>query len=529
MTRLVLLVAAALSACAAPDGERYWGQVESHLAELAGAPLVSANWEGRYRPYVFRDGRFVALIPPDGAPPELDLHAPTALSATELLLSGSESGKPWFDVFRWDMPTHTLTNLTATPEIDDGDFCVDPQSRRIAYRAGGRERFAVVAEGTLRELPDAGAPAFTSCVFTDADTLVGVARSNTGAALYRCAVGEPGVRCEQRQALDDTDDVTRLFRIPPDAVGVVARLRDRPFRRPYRLAPTLDAMTPVALPAPARGDVLDSDGTAARYSLHGRYRSSLAPADPATVFAQRCIADACWAVVATPRIPRTLARLEGGRWVPVVHPKIAIPPGIRRPRQVWMRGSSGRAYQAFWFGPRATEKVVVWWHGGPRESVSPRFNPYFARLNQLGFGVLAVNYPGSTGRGRSYEARFDDASLLDCASAVWSHLHARGARYVVSWSVSSGNVAQLVLLRNDFPLSGIVDQAGWGQVALRIEAERRGVPVYTIRGRQDVHARSESEKVDLWYDGGHDVTLPAQWTAVMDGVGRFLGGLATAW
>src|SRR5262249_12631290 len=46
---------------------------------------------------------------------------------------------------------------------------------------------------------------------------------------------------------------------------------------------------------------------------------------------------------------------------------------------------------------------IVWLHGGPHEQVSPRFNPYFDFLVRLGYAVVALNYPGSTGIGNGYE------------------------------------------------------------------------------------------------------------------------------
>jgi alpha-beta hydrolase superfamily lysophospholipase len=49
--------------------------------------------------------------------------------------------------------------------------------------------------------------------------------------------------------------------------------------------------------------------------------------------------------------------------------------------------------------------IVVWLHGGPHEDVSPRYNVYFAGLLGLGYGVYALNYPGSTGAGNDYELR----------------------------------------------------------------------------------------------------------------------------
>ncbi|MBB2950159.1 MULTISPECIES: S9 family peptidase [Sphingobacterium] len=46
---------------------------------------------------------------------------------------------------------------------------------------------------------------------------------------------------------------------------------------------------------------------------------------------------------------------------------------------------------------------VVWLHGGPNEQVSLRYNRYFYSLLESGVGVIAINYPGSTGKGNKRE------------------------------------------------------------------------------------------------------------------------------
>ncbi|MCF8716350.1 hypothetical protein JM658_16085 [Joostella atrarenae] len=62
----------------------------------------------------------------------------------------------------------------------------------------------------------------------------------------------------------------------------------------------------------------------------------------------------------------------------------------------------------FIFTPKDTMKIkdyVVWLHGGPNEQVSPRYNPIINSLNEKGYGVICINYKGSTGIGNSYEMR----------------------------------------------------------------------------------------------------------------------------
>src|SRR5882672_6922833 len=81
----------------------YWGQVQSHLEVLGDAPLVAANWHGRYRPYVFVREAFVPLLhrePADIA--DVDLMSPVAVSADEVLLLGSAAGRAEYDLFLYD-------------------------------------------------------------------------------------------------------------------------------------------------------------------------------------------------------------------------------------------------------------------------------------------------------------------------------------------------------------------------------------------------------------------------------------------
>ena len=142
-------------------------------------------------------------------------------------------------------------------------------------------------------------------------------------------------------------------------------------------------------------------------------------------------------------------------------------------------------------------------------------------MNQLGYGVLAVNYPGSTGRGSEYEHRFEDERwLVDCVDAVWTYLRDNEIRVVVSWSVSTGNRMQAVLLHRELPVSALVDQSGWGRSTLLEETGRRGIPFFTIRGRHD--PKSPIARVDYWYPGGHDVTSADEFAGLFAAAEPFL-------
>ena len=83
---------------------------------------------------------------------------------------------------------------------------------------------------------------------------------------------------------------------------------------------------------------------------------------------------------------------------------------VRQPAPRGVRGRDGMVHYVF-VGDSLTSSWVVWLHGGPDEQVSPRYNLYFDHLARLGFGVVALNYPGSTGIGSRYELRGVPESL----------------------------------------------------------------------------------------------------------------------
>ncbi len=497
----------------------YWGQTQSHLEALDDAPLIAANWHGRYRPYVHGRDAFAPLL--TGDHPEIadvDLVSPLPVSPHQVLLLGSASGRPEYDLYLYDRASGALSNATATPAIDEGRPCIDVATGLLAYRTGTGEQIARVGDG-LSPLAHGRLPAFEACTWVDATTLLGIERVGRTSRMHRCRVEANAIACEPTAALDTMETVTG-FQRPRSPLAVVARRRGEMFRRPWVLSTAFDGLAPAAAPD-TQGDVLDFDGDGAlRVGFQGRYRSSLASGSDATVYVVRRIGAATYAIIATDRMTRTLARLEHGTWQPLRDPSVAMPARIATPLEVWMRSPAGEVYQAFYFGAPHPERVVVWWHGGPAESISPRFNPYFHRLNELGFGVLAVNYPGSTGRGAVYEARFLADMLGDCVRATWAYLRENAIGTVVSWSVSSGISVQSALLAQQVPISAIVDQAAWGRSHVRADAARRGIPTFAIRGRYDPYGPIDT--VDHWYPGGHDVTTADDFASLFAAVAPFL-------
>jgi hypothetical protein len=520
-TLALALVALPGAAAERPAG---WGQAQSFLEELDGAPLLAAEWTGRFRPYRFDGTRCVPLVAV-AAEAELaavDLFSPTPAGAGELMLVGTESGRPEHDLYRLDVASGRVAALTSTPGLDEGSFCVERGSGLVAYRADAGERFARLAGGQLRPLAGA-APPFERCRWLDGRTLVGAAGQLGAWRLHRCAVAGESVDCRPTRAFSSLRDFSDFTRLPDGRLAAIGLARAESRRRAHPLAPDLSALARPAS-APAESDELEWAGAVARVGAGGRYRASVAPDSDATVFRLRALGEALFGIVGDARTPRTLARLEGGGWrflCTAGAPAVADAPA---PVELEIVDPGGRRHPALRFGPERADSIVLWLHGGPRENVSPRFNPYFHHLNRSGWSVVALNYPGSTGWGWEYERlHVDDEAAVAALAATLARLEADGARRVVAWSVSAGSRLLRLIVDRGLAVEGLVDQVGFGNADLVERVRARRIPYFAIRGRHD--RNGPRAHADFWYEGGHDVTRPEQFAALLAAVRPFLDAL----
>lgn len=128
----------------------------------------------------------------------------------------------------------------------------------------------------------------------------------------------------------------------------------------------------------------------------------------------------------------------GGGVVEVLRPAGTIPldPGmIARPEPIVFGTTGGAAAHAFYYPPtraqcRAPEgerpPVIVISHGGPTAATAPTLDLKVQFWTTRGFGVLDVNYRGSTGYGRAYRGALDGAwGIADVEDVI------AGARFLV--------------------------------------------------------------------------------------------------
>lgn len=135
------------------------------------------------------------------------------------------------------------------------------------------------------------------------------------------------------------------------------------------------------------------------------------------------------ALAASPSDPAGLLELDtaSGCWR---HTPAAASPlsevAISHPEPLWFEGHGGRPTQAWYYPPRSGSHpgapLLVKGHSGPTGMARTGLNLAIQFWTSRGWGVVDVNYGGSTGFGRAYRERLDGqwgvVDGADCAAAA---------------------------------------------------------------------------------------------------------------
>jgi len=135
------------------------------------------------------------------------------------------------------------------------------------------------------------------------------------------------------------------------------------------------------------------------------------------------------AIASSPSTPAGLLEVElaGGLWRHT--PAAPCPLEAKRipvPEPLWFEGHGGRPTHAWVYPPaggaHAGTPLLVKGHSGPTAMARTGLNPAVAFWTSRGWGVVDVNYGGSTGFGRAYRERLDGqwgvVDVADCAAAA---------------------------------------------------------------------------------------------------------------
>ncbi len=134
-------------------------------------------------------------------------------------------------------------------------------------------------------------------------------------------------------------------------------------------------------------------------------------------------------VASGPTSPPGLLELDlaSGTWTHSPAAPAPLPPGaISRPEPLWFAGQGGRPTHAWFYPPSGgghpRAPLLVKGHSGPTAMARTGLNPAIQFWTSRGWGVVDVNYGGSTGFGRAYRERLDGqwgvVDVADCAAAA---------------------------------------------------------------------------------------------------------------
>jgi dipeptidyl aminopeptidase/acylaminoacyl peptidase len=220
--------------------------------------------------------------------------------------------------------------------------------------------------------------------------------------------------------------------------------------------------------------------------------------------------DPAWVSVPQPiQFPTQDGRTAHGLYYPPTNPEVTGPPDPRPP-------------------------LLVQPHPGPTADAKARLDLRIQFFTSRGFGVLEVNYAGSTGYGRAYRERLtgqwgvlDVADCLDAARSLIQAGEVDGRRLVISGASAGGFTALCALAFHDLFVAGtstygIADLETFRQQAPKFQAHEldRLVGPYpqavaTYRARSPVHSAHRISCPVLLLQGLDDTIVPPTQTQLM--------------
>src|SRR5829696_749847 len=184
--------------------------------------------------------------------------------------------------------------------------------------------------------------------------------------------------------------------------------------------------------------------------------------------------------------------------------------------------------------PDAWPPLLVQAHPGPTADAKARLDLRTQFFTSRGFGVVEVNYAGSTGDGRAYRERLtgqwgllDVADCLDAAQSLIQAGEVDGRRLMISGASAGGFTALCALASDDFFAGGasrfgIADLETFRQQAPKFQAHEldRLVGPYpeaaaTYRARSPLHAVAWIARPVLLVHGLEDTVVPPSQAQVM--------------
>jgi dipeptidyl aminopeptidase/acylaminoacyl peptidase len=241
--------------------------------------------------------------------------------------------------------------------------------------------------------------------------------------------------------------------------------------------------------------------------------------------------------VATMHLPTGHVQVLGGAEISLAPAWVSVPQSIEFPTQ------DGQTTHGFYYPPTNPEvtgptdarpPLLVQPHPGPTADAKARLDLRTQFFTSRGFGVVEVNYAGSTGYGRAYRERLtgqwgvlDVANCLDAARSLVRAGEVDGRWLVISGASAGGFTALCALAFHHLFAAGtsaygIADLETFREQAPKFQAhelDRLVGPypeaVVTYRARSPVHAADRITSPVLLLQGLDDKIVPPTQTQLM--------------
>lgn len=373
----------------------------------------------------------IAMVDPAPKPKGDDPKRPVPLVIEEIQFKQDGAGflpvNTHAHLWLFDLATHKLTKLTDATGFDQGDMAFSPDGASIAFVSNHRTDPAAPGTQWLETVSVAGG---TPKVVTRFGSTYGqgLIWSDDGTRVYH-AVGLADRKTGEysQPQLAETVLATGVTRIIPVSAGL--SIGDTVPLGKGRIGGVLSE------DRHARAVVIDpAAGTLRRLGTAAHTVSDICPASDGGVAPRAVIAS-------SDGHPSEVMLADGDAIRPVsaFNTKIAEAVDWSIPQDFSARASDGNEVHGLFFPPpgyRPGTRVatVLWIHGGPTAQDEHELQPGGDNmirqfLAARGYGVLAVNYRGSAGRGPDYAATI---------AADWGNKEVKDLDAAVKWAIDSG-------------------------------------------------------------------------------------------
>ncbi len=242
------------------------------------------------------------------------------------------------------------------------------------------------------------------------------------------------------------------------------------------------------------------------------------------------------AIAAGPRHGAGLLELaiDSGTWrhTPAAPSGALTAEAVSVPEALWFAGHGGRPTHAWFYPPAAgagpRTPLLLRAHSGPTGMARTGLNPAIQFWTSRGWGVLDVNYGGSSGFGRAYRERLDGqwgvVDVADCAAAARTIVaagRADGERVAMEGGSAAGFTVLALLCCEDvlgagacrYPVTDLTPLAGEGH---RFEAHYFETLIgpwpeasATYRQRSPLHHAERIQAPVILFHGLDDPVVPA--------------------